>query len=31
MERKGFEAVDEFRGLLAVPAETDQAAYERAG
>jgi dihydroorotate dehydrogenase (fumarate) len=31
MARKGFTAVDELRGLLAVPAEADNAAYERAG
>jgi dihydroorotate dehydrogenase (fumarate) len=31
MVRKGFTAVDELRGLLAVPAEADNAAYERAG
>ncbi len=31
MARKGFGAVAELRGLLAVPAGTDQAAYERAG
>jgi dihydroorotate dehydrogenase (fumarate) len=30
MARKGFHAIDEFRGMLAVPAE-DGAAYERAG
>jgi dihydroorotate dehydrogenase (fumarate) len=29
MARKGFQAVDELRGLLAVPAD-DEAAYERA-
>jgi dihydroorotate dehydrogenase (fumarate) len=31
MVRKGFTAVNELRGLLAVPAEADNAAYERAG
>jgi dihydroorotate dehydrogenase (fumarate) len=31
MARKGFQAVDEVRGLLAVPHEADSAAYERAG
>ncbi|MGZ4296326.1 MAG: dihydroorotate dehydrogenase-like protein [Solirubrobacteraceae bacterium] len=31
MERKGFGSVDELRGMLAVPADADQAAYERAG
>jgi dihydroorotate dehydrogenase (fumarate) len=33
MERKGFAAVADLRGLLSVPAgtDTDQAAYERAG
>jgi dihydroorotate dehydrogenase (fumarate) len=31
MARKGFQAVDEVRGLLAVPDEADAAAYERAG
>jgi dihydroorotate dehydrogenase (fumarate) len=31
MARKGFQSVDEVRGLLAVPDETDAAAYERAG
>ena len=31
MARRSFKAVDEFRGLLAVPAGADQAAYERAG
>src|SRR5579859_3624439 len=31
MARKGFASVDDVRGLLAVPADTDQAAYERAG
>jgi len=30
MERKGFTTVDELRGLLAVPAGTDEAVYERA-
>jgi dihydroorotate dehydrogenase (fumarate) len=31
MARKGFEAVDELRGMLSVPPDTDEAAYERAG
>ena len=31
MDRKGYTSVSELRGLLAVPADTDQAAYERAG
>jgi dihydroorotate dehydrogenase (fumarate) len=31
MARKGFETVDELRGILSVPAGTDAAAYERAG
>lgn len=31
MERKGFEAVDELRGMLSVPSDADEAAYERAG
>jgi dihydroorotate dehydrogenase (fumarate) len=31
MARKGFEAVDEVRGMLAVPSDADQAVYERAG
>jgi dihydroorotate dehydrogenase (fumarate) len=31
MVRMGFEAVDEFRGLLSVPRNADQAEYERAG
>lgn len=31
MARKGFRSVAEVRGRLAVPAGTDQAAYERAG
>ena len=31
MARKGYASVDDLRGLLAVPAGTDQAAYERAG
>jgi dihydroorotate dehydrogenase (fumarate) len=31
MGRKGFRSVDEVRGLLAVPAVADEAAYERAG
>jgi len=31
MARKGYASVGDLRGLLAVPADTDQAAYERAG
>ncbi|MDQ2812027.1 MAG: dihydroorotate dehydrogenase-like protein [Actinomycetota bacterium] len=31
MARKGYASVGDLRGLLAVPAGTDQAAYERAG
>ena len=31
MDRKGFKAVDELRGMLSVPPGTDEAAYERAG
>ncbi len=31
MARKHFATVPEFRGLLSVPADADQAAYERAG
>jgi dihydroorotate dehydrogenase (fumarate) len=31
MTRKGFGAVDEVRGTLAVPSDADAAAYERAG
>ena len=31
MARKGFQSVDELRGMLAVPAAADRAAYERAG
>ena len=31
MARKGFAAVDELRGMLAVPPGTDEAVYERAG
>jgi dihydroorotate dehydrogenase (fumarate) len=31
MTRKGFASVDDLRGMLAVPADADQAAYERAG
>jgi dihydroorotate dehydrogenase (fumarate) len=31
MERKGFGAVGEVRGILAVPAGVDEAAFERAG
>jgi dihydroorotate dehydrogenase (fumarate) len=29
MSRKGFETVDDFRGLFAVPADADAAGYER--
>ena len=29
MRRKGFQTVDQFRGMLAVPAGTDGEAYER--
>jgi dihydroorotate dehydrogenase (fumarate) len=31
MSRKGFASVTDVRGLLSVPADTDGAAYERAG
>jgi dihydroorotate dehydrogenase (fumarate) len=31
MKRKSFGSVAEFRGMLSVPAGTDEAAYERAG
>jgi dihydroorotate dehydrogenase (fumarate) len=31
MARKGFNAVDELRGMLSVPPDADAAAYERAG
>jgi dihydroorotate dehydrogenase (fumarate) len=31
MARKGFAAVDELRGMLAVPPGTDAAVYERTG
>jgi len=31
MARKGFRDVADLRGLLSVPADTDEAAYERAG
>jgi len=31
MARKGFQSVDELRGMLSVPAGTDTTAYERAG
>ncbi len=31
MARKGFESVDELRGMLSVPPGADAAAYERAG
>jgi len=31
MLRKGFNSIDDFRGLLAVPTDVDGAAYERQG
>ena len=31
MARKGFTTLDELRGMLAVPSDTDGADYERAG
>ena len=31
MQRKGFQSVEDVRGLLAVPDDADAAAYERAG
>ena len=31
MARKGYASVGEVRGKLALPADTDQAAYQRAG
>ena len=31
MTSKGFESVDELRGMLAVPPDTDQDGYERSG
>ena len=31
MARKGFKAVDELRGMLSVPPDTEAAGYERAG
>ncbi len=31
MARKGFGTLDELRGMLAVPVDTDQSAFERAG
>jgi dihydroorotate dehydrogenase (fumarate) len=31
MTRKGFQSVDELRGMLSVPPDTDADAYERAG
>jgi dihydroorotate dehydrogenase (fumarate) len=31
MERKGFATVDELRGMLSAPPDTDEAAHERAG
>ena len=30
MARKGFQTIDQFHGMLAVPADTDQEGYERA-
>ena len=30
MERKGFAAVDDVRGMLSVPADADEDAHERA-
>jgi dihydroorotate dehydrogenase (fumarate) len=30
MARKGFQTIDQFRGMLAVPADPDDEAYERA-
>jgi dihydroorotate dehydrogenase (fumarate) len=30
MARKGFQTIDQFRGMLAVPADTSEEAYERA-
>lgn len=31
LSRKGFDSIDEARGLLSVPADVDATAYERAG
>jgi dihydroorotate dehydrogenase (fumarate) len=31
MERKEFDAVDDFRGMLSTPSDTDSAQYERSG
>ena len=31
MARKGFQSVDELRGMLSVPPDADAAEYERAG
>ena len=31
MARKGFTSVDQLRGMLAVPFNTDESQYERAG
>ncbi len=31
MDQKGFDSVDQFRGMLAVPGEADTATYQRAG
>ena len=31
MARKGFATVDEFRGLMALRPEPDEAAHQRAG
>jgi dihydroorotate dehydrogenase (fumarate) len=30
MARNGFQTIDQFHGMLAVPADTDQDGYERA-
>jgi dihydroorotate dehydrogenase (fumarate) len=31
MARKGFKALDELRGMLSVPPDTEATGYERAG
>jgi dihydroorotate dehydrogenase (fumarate) len=31
MARKGFQSVDELRGMLSVPLDADASAYERTG
>jgi dihydroorotate dehydrogenase (fumarate) len=31
MTRKGFQSIDQLRGMLSVPADTDEAAFARAG